>query len=140
VERWLYFLPDHGVSVCRRCGHGIRPDRGIARHLRSLHKDLSRQDRKALIEHCAILSLAEPDTVLIPAPDSAAIQGLTVFNGLACTACDYTCVSEKAMHKHCKLQHEWVKTGVKRKCRHSLPVMDVIILLSLQCANKIKED
>jgi RecQ family ATP-dependent DNA helicase len=54
---------------------------------------------------------AKDNLLILPARDCLPIEDLKVFkDGLSCQQCDYVCVSEERMEKHCRKEHGWKKS------------------------------
>ena len=108
-DQYIAYNDQFHIMICHLCEYGI-PKNGIGLHYRRHHKDLSLQTRKELVLYANNFDLVEnieyPDEIIPP------ITGIKIDKGMVCSnqSCNYACILQSSMEKHCQLQHDWVST------------------------------
>lgn len=120
IERYVLFLPQYGVLICRLCKRAIPPRRGIQSHIQRNHSELPESIRRQWIQYARCLPIKDVDDITVPKPTSKQIPILKVMKGYQCDECGYVCTEKRKMIGHCTMEHRWVKDqgGKRRRCKH----------------------
>jgi len=117
ASRYVSFLTEYRVLICRSCKHGISPNGdGIARHFMEKHITMPIQTRQSILIYCNSLKLIDPSNVRIPTMEIERITELESSLGWYCQEqldgkeCGHCCVTETSMKIHCRDTHGWIKS------------------------------
>ena len=107
------------VLICTSCQYAVVPAH-LSKHLRTHHKRLTLQQRRAIISAVDELSILArvPLDVVYPSPNDPPVANLPVyFDGLRCSSidsrgvpCSYICRTPRGIREHCEQKHSWVNS------------------------------
>ncbi|KAF7136741.1 hypothetical protein CNMCM5793_006210 [Aspergillus hiratsukae] len=104
MDRFIY-LPEHRVLICKLCTYAVPPTY-LRTHLKGHRNQIpglnSAGAISALEKELRELPLIDPsqETVKFPSPDTMALPGLPVQEGLQCKQCRYITCSKAWMQQH----------------------------------------
>lgn len=107
------------IFICISCQYAVVPTH-LGKHLRTHHKRLTLQRRRAIIsvvDEFSILARVPLD-VVYPSPNDPPVGNLPVyFDGLKCSSLDsrgvpclYICRTPRGIREHCEQRHSWVNS------------------------------
>jgi uncharacterized C2H2 Zn-finger protein len=110
AKRYVTYLPEHAVVICRKCKYALHPGRrSIREHFYTIHKATTKAIRKSISKYTEKLSLNGVKDVMTPLNNTVdRIAELEICKGLECNACGYVSKARKTMMDHCYESHSYV--------------------------------
>jgi superfamily II DNA or RNA helicase len=106
-------LEELQLLICTRCRHAVLSQQSET-HLRTKHKNLSKDERTAIVQAVSQLPVLKKDTdrelYKLPSLPIPAIQHLDgpYNDGLRCHMCRFIARTHQTMKIHCAKKHQWV--------------------------------
>ena len=107
MVEWLVYHATHQALACKIHGYAVL---NLASHLADKHGDVEFEEREVLIEEYSSIQPCRPPNYKYQHGKSnpiPAIDGLAIYNGLACYDYDYLSTSRKKLKVHCREEHNW---------------------------------
>jgi hypothetical protein len=107
---WLVYHPTYKILVCRAHGFAVSK---LSSHLSKQYSDIDCKTRNAVVAEYSGLELSRPSNADLchgPTNPVPAIDGLTIYKGLACQdyqECQFLSINRKMLKVYCKTEHQW---------------------------------
>ena len=91
AKRYVIYLPEYGVMVCRKCKYALCPSkRSIGEHFCGAHKSMTKVNKKAISRYASKLLLKEAKDIINPLNDTIEpLPALELSKEFKCNSCPY---------------------------------------------------